>query len=423
MLRRQFERYGRWVVVIALLVVVATVTGTWILVNQRLQTPFDDAYVVKAEFATTAGLSPGLGNAVNVSGVRVGTIGDVRLRDGRAVVELRIDPGELPQVHRDARAVLVPNTPLQDLQVELQPGTAQAGPMPEGGLIGIGATAPPRNADELNGVLDADTRALFQALLGSLDVGTKGRTKDLRRLLRAFEPTLTDLRVVTGALADRRVQLRHLVHNLAVLSGEVGRGDRDLVRAVRSGGAVLQAVSAPDAELRTALRRLPRTVDTATGALDDVERLADQLGPTATALLPAARRAPAALRAAGPLARAAEPVLRTRLRPLTRRSQALADDLRPSVRNLSAVTPALSDAFRVLTYTTNAIAYNPPGSDEGFVHWLAWFTHNINSFTSTQDAQGAVWRGLGLFDCTFATSQAGLDQLLGSLSKRIKGCG
>src|SRR3954449_1212864 len=99
MLRRQIERYGRWLAVILALVVVAAVSGTWILVNQRLQTPFDHSYRVRAEFASTAGLSPGLGNPVDVSGVRVGSIGSVKLADGRAQVELRIDPRKLPHVY------------------------------------------------------------------------------------------------------------------------------------------------------------------------------------------------------------------------------------------------------------------------------------------------------------------------------------
>ena len=421
MLRRQLERYGRWLVAIGALVAVAIGTGGWILVNQRLKTPFDESYTVTAEFATSAGLSPGLGNAVNVSGVRVGSIGDVRLRDGRAEVELAIDPGELPRVYADARAMLVPNTPLQDLQVELAPGTTAAGPLR--GPISVGRTTPPRNPDELTGVLDADTRALFQVLVGSFDQGTRGRADDLRRLLRTFRPTVGSLRQVSGALVDRRRQLRHLVHNLALLSGEVGRGDRELAEAVRAGGEVLEAVSAPDEELRAALAKLPGTLSTARRSLDGAEALADELGPTAQVLLPAAGKAPRALAAAGRLAREAEPVLRTRVRPLTREARPLVRDLSPAVRDLSAVTPALTTAFQVLTYATNEIGYNPPGDDEGFVHWLAWFTHNLNSFTSTQDAHGAVWRGLGLFDCTFLAGQQVVDQLLRSVFAEIEGCG
>src|SRR4051794_21802163 len=228
MLRRQIERYARWLVVIGALVVVATVCGIWILVNQRLQTPLDHHYTVRVEFETTAGLSPGLGNPVNVSGVRVGEIGSVTLRSGGSQVQLRIDPNKLPAVHRDARALPVPHTPLEDLQVELQPGTAHAGVMPDNGLIGIGRTQSPRNADEFLAVLDTDTRALFQALVGSLDEGTKGRTRQIRALLRAFEPTAKDLRAVSSSLTARRTELRRLVHNLSLLTRSVRRGDRQL---------------------------------------------------------------------------------------------------------------------------------------------------------------------------------------------------
>ena len=121
MLRVQIRRYGRWVLAIAALIAVGIVSGTWILVNQRLQTPLEHRYTVRVEFASTAGLSPGLGNPVDVSGVRVGDIGNVALANGRAQVELRIDPGKLPHVYRDASAMLVPNTPLQDLQANLEP--------------------------------------------------------------------------------------------------------------------------------------------------------------------------------------------------------------------------------------------------------------------------------------------------------------
>ena len=422
MLKRQIQRYGRWLVAIFALIAVAIVSGTWILVNQRLSTPFESRYIVRVEFASTAGLSPGLGNPVNVSGVRVGDIGFVKLANGRAQVQLRIDPGKLPHVYRDASAMLVPNTPLQDLQVELRPGTRAAGVMPGDGLIGIGRTTPPHEADELLSELDSDTRLLFQALVGSLDQGTKGRTQQIRAILRALQPTAQDLRAVSSSLAARRVQLRRLVHNLSVLTSTVGQGDHEITQAVRDGGAVLRAVSAPDAQLRAGLAKLPGTLSAADRALGSAQSLANELGPTARALLPAARRAPRALRATGTLSRVATPVLRDRLRPLVQETKPLAAHLGPATRDLTKVTPALSSAFQVLTYLTNEIGYNPPGSDEGFVHWIAWFTHNLNSFTSTQDAHGAVWRGLALFDCTFVSGQEAANELLKAAFQQIQGC-
>ena len=48
----------------------------------------------------------------------------------------------------------------------------------------------------------------------------------------------------------------------------------------------------------------------------------------------------------------------------------------------------------------NEAAYNPPGDNEGFLFWLAWFGHNASSFMSTGDVNGAVWRGLTMLDCS-----------------------
>ena len=55
-------------------------------------------------------------------------------------VELEIDPAELPRVYSNARVMLVPNTPLKDMQVELSPGGAPADPLPDGGTLPIGGS-------------------------------------------------------------------------------------------------------------------------------------------------------------------------------------------------------------------------------------------------------------------------------------------
>jgi phospholipid/cholesterol/gamma-HCH transport system substrate-binding protein len=81
----------------------------------------------------------------------------------------------------------------------------------------------------------------------------------------------------------------------------------------------------------------------------------------------------------------------------------LAKSVPPAVTDLSAQTPPLTDAFKVLTYTVNELAYNPGGANQGFLYWLAWFAHNANSAFSTGDAHGSVVRGLVMGSCqTFA---------------------
>ena len=58
------------------------------------------------------------------------------------------------------------------------------------------------------------------------------------------------------------------------------------------------------------------------------------------------------------------------------------------------MAPALRTSFGLLDRVANAVAYNPPGSEEGYLYWTAWFFHNVNSVFSSQDAHGVMTRGL-----------------------------
>ena len=84
-------------------------------------------------------------------------------------------------------------------------------------------------------------------------------------------------------------------------------------------------------------------------------------------------------------------------------------DLRPTTTNLLADTPDLTRTFGVLRYVVNELAYNPPGSEEGYLFWLAWFGHNSNSLLSEGDAHGIFWRGQTMVSCSTLTAlgQAG----------------
>jgi len=231
-MRRTIRKHGRWLSVIAFLMVMATVAGGYILTQQRLANPFADYYTVKAQFSATAGLNPGLGQAVNVAGVRVGTITSSQLQDGNATVTMQVKPDKLGHIFRDAHAVLVPNSPLKDMQVEMFPGTAAAGVARDGYVIPVARTAPPIDSDELTAALDGDTRSFFQVLVNGVDHGLDGRAADLQGILKTLRPTARDLRRVTGAMAGRRRELRRLVHSMAVLTTATAAKDTQLAQVL-----------------------------------------------------------------------------------------------------------------------------------------------------------------------------------------------
>ena len=99
-------------------------------------------------------------------------------------------------------------------------------------------------------------------------------------------------------------------------------------------------------------------------------------------------------------------------------------DLPPLERKLKIEVPDTIAAFKVLTYATNEITYNPGGRNPGFLYWLAWFAHNSDSFLSTHDANGGGWRGLLSLSCSDLGGTLGglLTGLLGSNLSTLLGC-
>jgi phospholipid/cholesterol/gamma-HCH transport system substrate-binding protein len=397
----QLRRYGRYFLIMIVLMAIGTACGAVILTEERLPNPFASFYEVNGAFPSAAAVVPGLGEPVNIAGVHVGEITGSTLGHGQGIIQMQIPPSKLPAGHlyRDAHADLIPNTPLDDMQVNIDPGTASAGPLPSGATIPVGQTTSPTQSDDLLDALDTDTRTWFTSLITELDNGTQGRGPALRRLLMSLGPTAQQLRTIGDLLAGRRQELGALVHNLAGVSQATAAKDAQIRQVVDAGNATIGAIASQDSALRTSIERLPTTLSLARTTLVDLTGFADRLGPTATALLPTARRLPSTLRDASTVLKGAAllplkqvPAFESVVLPLATRLSAVS-------AGLTRALPPLTDSFKVLRYVTDELAYNPGGANPGFLYWTAWFVHNADSFLSTSDANGPAWRALLLTDC------------------------
>jgi phospholipid/cholesterol/gamma-HCH transport system substrate-binding protein len=418
---RNLRREARWLGVIAVIVVVALGCAAYLLSNERLESPFATSYTVRAEFENAGAVTPGLGAAVNVAGVKVGQISGVTLENGRGVLELRIDPGKLPHVYAGARAALVPNTPLKDMQVDLLPGRPGGRVLPHGATIGIGDTRTPVDSDELLHALDGDTRDFMRLLISDVGTGLHGRGADLRGLLRSLGPTSTQVRKIAALLAGRRRQLPRLVHNLSALSVAAGSEDQSIARVVGAGNATLGALASQDTALRESIRLLPDTLATAKTTLVAAAPFARSLRRTLTALEPAVPRLRTTLQDAPDAVRGFIPLPIPELKRFTRAVIPLGTPVRAAARDLGSATPPLTKAFKVLGDTTNIIGYSPPAG-HGYLFWLAWFAHNANSMLSTGDAHGAAWRGLALISCASLAPSGQIGVALQAILGPSSGC-
>jgi phospholipid/cholesterol/gamma-HCH transport system substrate-binding protein len=161
----------------------------------------------------------------------------------------------------------------------------------------------------------------------------------------------------------------------------------------------VQAFASQDVALRESIARLPGTLATTRGALVHLSMLSNALGPTATALLPTARKLPSTLRDARTLFQGAALLPLKQIPPLINAVLPLAKQLPALTSGLNSAIPPLLQSFKVLSYVTNELAYNG-GKNPGFLYWLAWTAHNADSLVSTQDAHGSVLRGASLMQCS-----------------------
>ena len=197
---------------------------------------------------------------------------------------MSIDNKYAPLIHDNASLLLRPKTGLNDMVVEVDPGTQTAPEMKESTTVPLASTQPQVNPDEFLASLDADTQQFLKLLLANgaeaLDPA-QGRDVRLSNALRRLDPFARDISKISGALATRRQNIANSIHNFQLLSTELGNRDQDLVNFVDSSNAVLGSFAKEQASIRSAVRELPATLQQTKGALASANAFALQSGPGA----------------------------------------------------------------------------------------------------------------------------------------------
>jgi len=399
-MKKAIRDYARPFAAILVLVLIAVAVSGSILHEQRLRFPFIQASRMKmnVEFIDASSVTPGQGQTVQVSGVKIGDITKVSLKEGRAVVGFEVDPGYEDLIHTDAKATLRPRTGLKDMYIQVNPGRDSAPRAKEGFTIPVGKTLTDVDLDEILANLDVDTRDYLRLFINGAGRGLRGRGKDLAEVFRRFGPTFRDLGRVNRAVSQEGAALRTTINSLARLNKELAGRDDDLAQLVDSSAATFRAFASEDTNLSTTVRLLPATLKTASTTLQAVRPFAQQLGPASRELLPAFRALDKANKATRPFALEATPIVRTKIRPFVRESRPLVRDLAPAAAGLSATAPNLTRTGKVLNTFFNLLGYNDNGReapgvanrDEGYLFWLAWASHQGLNVLSNEDANGPM---------------------------------
>ena len=409
-MRRAIREHLRDFVAIGVLVILALVTTGIILASQTTLLPSwvpligDDKFELKAEFSSAQAVTPGQGQTVTIAGINVGQVSGSELESGRALVTMQIDHKYAGLIHPDASLLLRPRTGLQDMTIEVDPGT-EGKSVQEGTTLPLASSQPNVQPDQIFASLDGDTRSFLQLLLQAASEGLGDNGRKLAAGLKRFEPFARDLARINGALAKRRENIRRSITNFGLLSQELGRRDTRLAEFVRSSNDVLGSFANQEANLRDLLKELPGALRETHQALVSGDRFAKVLGPGSRRLIPAAQALGPALRQVRPLFRNTVAPIRDQIRPFAHDVQKPLRQVKRLGEPLADTSTQLSKSFKELNKFFNALAYNPPGStDEGYLFWASWLNHNTNALWFTQDAGGPLRHGLVLLSCGTANA-------------------
>ena len=415
-LGRRREQLGRQMrgrtidaVVLIAMIVLALSTGFYVLSQQKASLPGwipvlgEDFFHLDAEFSSARAVMPGQGQAITISGINVGQVSSVNLADGKAVIGMDIDNKYAQLIHTDATVLLRPKTNLNDMVVDVDPGSGGE-LIEEGTTIPESQTEPNVNTDEFLASLDSDTRTYLQALIqaGGEGIGGDRKGRQLSAVFRRLYPFTRDIARVNSAVAKRRESLARVVHNFGALTEELARNDSELTRFVASSGQALGDFAAQERSIRAAIQRLPRALETTRGALDSSNRLSQQLRPALDELTPQAHAFAPALRASQRFFAGTEDTVAARLRPFAREVAPTVHKLAPAAKPFSETVAGLRDTLKPLNHGFNELAYNPPGLSEGYLFYLPWLNHNLNAGYLTQDAGGPLRRALVMLSCNTA---------------------
>ncbi len=404
-LSRQARGRRKDTIAIVVLAIVGVVMTLAIFTQQKASLPawipavgeeFDH---ITAEFSTAQAVTPGQGQSVDIAGIEIGKVTSVDLEEGHAVVGMDIEPKYMELIHTDANFLLRPKTGLNDMIVEVDPGSGGKS-IEDGAHFTLTQTEPNTNLDAFLATLDADTRQYIQLLVAGGAQGIGGRGVQLSNAFRRFGPFVHYVAKLNKAVAARHVELANVIHNFGQLTTELGRRDSEIRRFVTASDAALGDFASEQRAIQESLQEFPAALRAGNSALASSKRFSDVAFPALTGLIPQAQASKPAFEATEQMFRQTTAPIRDQIRPFTREIRPVLTHANEASGPFNKTVRGFGNALGGFNSFLNELAYNPKGSKESYLFYLPWLNHNFNAAFRLQDAGGPALRSMVLISCT-----------------------
>jgi phospholipid/cholesterol/gamma-HCH transport system substrate-binding protein len=403
-LSRQSRGRSKDTIAITVLAALGVVMTLWIFTQQKASLPSWVPFVgqefvhITGDFTTAQAVTPGQGQAVDVAGIQIGKVTSVDLEDGHAVVGMDIEPRYLALIHPDATLLLRPKTNLNDMVVEVDPGTGR-GHIEAGHNFPLSRTEPNVNLDAFLATLDADTRQYIQLLVAGGAQGIGGRGHQLSGALRRLQPFAHYTADLNRAVARRRVAVARAIHDFSLLTTELGRHGSELERFVTSSKAALGNFANQQASVQQTLVEFPSALSAAQAAFASSDRFSTAARPALLGLIPQAQALKPALQANARFFQQTVGPIRTQIRPFTREVRPVLVHANEGSADFAKSVRGFGNSLGAFNNFLNMLAYKPKGSKQSFLFYLPWLNHDFNQTFDLSDPAGPIQRGLILISC------------------------
>lgn len=274
-------------------------------------------YTVHARFVSASQLVKG--NEVKVSGVTVGSVGDVALTDdGQADVTLTISEDGFYPLRRGTRAI-IRQTSLSGVAnryVDLQLGGADEPDIADGDTLPTDTTEAAVDLDEIFNTFDPKTRAGVSKSVEFLRDFQAGSEDEFNEALRYLNPALTSSSRLLREVNRDTPDLQRFIDETAKLVTDVSARDDALAGLVRNLATTASALTSNGEALGESIGLLPDVLRKANSTFVDLRGSLDDLTP---------------------LVDDAKPIVRDKVRPLLAQLRPLARDAEPAIQDLSSV--------------------------------------------------------------------------------------
>ncbi|XVQ06343.1 MCE family protein [Spirillospora sp. CA-255316] len=268
-------RHPRIVINLVFFALLGVALAVWavrsIISVDALERPFH----VTADFTT----SPGLNRDLEVThlGVRVGKVGDVRLREGHVAVRLDLERGA--RVPSGVGARVLRKSAIGEPYIELtQPPRPGNAILKEGDHIPVARTAPTVDYQELFTGLSRTLRSVdprdARTLVHEAATGLQGRGDSINGIIADTHQLTGTLAANAGTLDALSVELTRLTATLSGHRGQLASGIGDLAQLTAS--------------VRQSRKQLDAVLEEGPAALREVNRLLEVSRPGLGCLLTAA---------------------------------------------------------------------------------------------------------------------------------------